>query len=172
MLLIAIYGIYVFNRIIKAEAKVDEAFSLMDIYLKKRWDLIPNISEAVKTHLNFEKQVFTKLAELRNINYDNLKDKEKINLNEYLNGISKNINVIYENYPNLKTKDSVLNLMENLKNLEDEIAKSRKYFNGSVREYNNLIQIFPNNIFSKLLGKKKRKMFESNENMENINFEI
>lgn len=168
-----IYFIVQYNAFVKANNIVEEAFSTMDIYLKKRWDLIPNLVEVVKGYAKHEKDVLNQITTLRTNNYQNMSIDKKINVNEQLTqGISKII-AISENYPELKASQNFLELSKDLTKIEDEIANSRKYYNGSVRIFNTKIQIFPNNIIAKIFGFKEANMFEANaDERNNVNIDL
>ncbi len=166
-ILIVIYALIQYNSLVKTNNIVKEAFSTMDIYLKKRWDLIPNLVEVVKGYAKYEKETFTKITSLRTDSYDGMSINKKINVNEQLTqGISK-IMAISENYPELKASDNFLQLSHNLTKIEDEIANSRKYYNGAVRILNTKIQMFPSNIVANLFGFKQANMFEANAEEKN-----
>ena len=152
---------------------VKEAFSTMDIYLKKRWDLIPNLVEIVKGYAQHEKDVLEKITELRTNNYEEMSKDKKININEQITNNLSKIVAIAENYPELKSSENFSQLSKDLTKIEDEIANSRKYYNGTVRIYNNKIQMFPSSIIAKIFGFKESKMFEANiEEKNNIKVEI
>lgn len=145
----------------------------MDIYLKKRWDLVPNLVEVVKGYASHEKAVLEQVTTLRTNTYQNMSMNKKINVNEQLTqGISK-IMAISESYPDLKANQNFLELSRELTKIEDEIANSRKYYNGSVRIFNTKIQIFPNNIIAKLFNFKEANMFEANiEEKNNVKVDL
>ena len=171
--LIIIYAFALYNSFVKLNNKVKEAFSTMDVYLKKRWDLIPNIVETVKGYAKHEKDTLKEVVELRNSAYDKMSDDEKIKTNEQLsNGISK-IMALAEAYPDLKTNENFKDLSNQLTKVEDDIANSRKYYNGVVRIYNNKVEMFPSNIFAGLFGYKSKAMFEASANeRENVKVEL
>lgn len=171
--LILIYGFVVFNNLVKQNNKVKEAFSTMDVYLKKRWDLIPNLVETVKGYAKHESDIFKEVTEIRSNAYDSMSDEQKIKTNEQLtNGISK-IMAIAEAYPELKANDNFLNLQNSLTSVEDEIAQSRKYYNAVVRDFNNLVEMVPSNIVAKITGFKTKSMFEVDSNeKENVKVEL
>ena len=162
--IIVIIGIYIastYNKFIKSRNTVDEAFSTMDVYLKKRWDLIPNIVETVKGYAKHEKETLEKVISLRNSAYENMSDEEKIKANEQLtSGINK-IMALAEAYPDLKANENFKDLSNQLTKVEEDIANSRKYYNGVVRIYNDKVKMFPSNIFAGLFGYKAKKMFET-----------
>ncbi len=169
VVLIIIYVISLYNNFVKLNNKVKEAFSTMDVYLKKRWDLIPNIIETVKGYANYEQDTFKEVVELRNSAYDNMSDEEKIKTNEHLSASINKIMALAEAYPDLKANENFKDLNNQLANVEEDIANSRKYYNGVVRMYNNKVEMFPSNIFAKLFGYKARTMFEVEANeRENV----
>ena len=169
IVLIVIYALVSYNSFVRLNNKVKEAFSTMDVYLKKRWDLIPNIVETVKGYTKHEKDTLKEIVELRNGAYDKMSDNEKIKTNEQLsNGISK-IMALAEAYPDLKANENFKDLSNQLSKVEEDIANSRKYYNGVVRNYNNKVEMFPSNIFAGLFGYKTKAMFEANTNeRENV----
>ena len=167
IILIAIFIAY--NNFVKLNNKVKEAFATMDVYLKKRWDLIPNIVETVKGYAKHEKKTLEEIIKLRNGVYDSMSDNEKISANTKLtNGINK-IMALVEAYPELKANENFKDLSSQLTKIEDEIANSRKYYNGTVRDFNNKVEMFPSNVVAMIFGYKVKKMFEANvEERENV----
>jgi LemA protein len=142
---------------------VQEAFSTMDVYLKKRWDLVPNIVETVKGYAKHEKETLENVINLRNSAYDYMSPDAKIDAGEKLKaGISKLI-MLAESYPDLKANQNFLNLSSQLTKVEEDIANSRKYYNAVARDINNKVQMFPSNIIAGLFGFKEIKMFDTLE---------
>ncbi len=168
--IIVFYAIYLYNSFVKLDNKVEEAFSTMDVYLKKRWDLIPNIVETVKGYAKHEKETLKDIVDLRNSAYDQMSDDEKIKTNQQLSsGITKLI-ALAENYPDLKANENFKDLSNQLAKVEEDIANSRKYYNAVVRTYNNKVEVFPSNLFAKMFGHKEKSMFVVNEvERENVN---
>ena len=167
IVIIMIYVFITYNELIKKHNLVKEAFSTMDVYLKKRWDLIPNLVEVVKGYAKHEKKVIEKITTLRVNSYESMSINKKINVNEQLGlGLSKII-AITENYPDLKASQNFIKLSQDLTKIEDEIANSRKYYNGTVRIFNNKIEMFPSNIVANLFGFHAAKMFETNIDEKN-----
>ncbi len=158
-----------YNNFVQLNNKVKEAFSTMDVYLKKRWDLIPNLVETVKGYAKHEKDTLKEIVELRSSTYDNMTDDDKIKANEKLStGITK-IMALAEAYPDLKANENFKDLSNQLTKVEDDIANSRKYYNGVVRMFNNKVEMFPSNILAGIFGYKSKTMFEANTNeRENV----
>lgn len=167
--LLIIYVLVTFNGFVRIRNKVNEAFSTMDVYLKKRWDLIPNIVETVKGYTKHEKTTFEEIIKLRNSAYDNMSDEQKIKTNEKLSkGIIK-IMALTEAYPDLKANESFKDLSNELTKVEDDIANSRKYYNAVIRDFNNKVEMFPSNVIAKMFSYKTKKMFEASaDEKENV----
>ena len=161
--LLVIYVLVTYNGFVRIKNRVEEAFSTMDVYLKKRWDLIPNIVETVKGYAKHEKSTLSEVIKLRNGVYDDMSSDEKIKANQELSkGITK-IMALAEQYPDLKANENFKDLSAQLTKIEDEIANSRKYYNGTVREFNDKVQMFPSNVVAMIFGYKAKTMFEANE---------
>lgn len=165
--IVAVILIYIFatyNILVKLDNKVKEAFSTMDVYLKKRWDLIPNLVEIVKGYTKHEKGTLEEIIKLRNGTYDNMSDEDKIKANEGISSRISKIMALAENYPDLKASDNFQNLSNQLSKIEEDIANSRKYYNGSVRIFNDKVQMFPSNILAKVFGYRSKNMYEISSN--------
>ena len=167
LLLIIIYILIQYNSFTKLNNKLKEAFSTMDVYLKKRWDLVPNLVEVVKGYAKHESNTLEEIVKLRNSSYDKMSLSDKIDTNQQLNGEISKIMAIAENYPELKASENFLDLAKELSKIEDEIANSRKYYNAVVRNMNIKVEMFPSNIIAKLFHFQTSKMFEINENERN-----
>lgn len=167
--LVIIYIILTFNNLTKLKNKVKEAFSVMDVYLKKRWDLIPNLVEIVKGYASYEKGTLEEISKLRTGSYETLSDKDKLQSDEILRQNVVRIMALAESYPDLKANEHFKDLANQLTQVEDEIANSRKYYSAIVRDYNNKIEMFPNSIIANIIGFKRETMFEADINeKENI----
>ncbi len=173
IILIIIYAFILYNNFISLDNKVKEAFSTMDVYLKKRWDLIPNLVETVKGYAKYEEETLTRVTKLRNTVYNEMTNDEKIINNEELSSDVSKIMALKEAYPELKANENFIDLSNKLTKIEDDIANARKYYNGTIRIYNNKVQMFPNNIFAKIFGYKTKRMFEASlEDKQNIKIEL
>ncbi len=173
VVLILIYVLVTYNSLIKIKNKVEEAFSTMDVYLKKRWDLIPNIIETVKGYAKHENETLKEVINLRNTAYEKMNNNDKVELNNKLSQSINNLMALSESYPNLKANENFKDLSNQLAKVEEDIANSRKYYNGSVRIMNDKLQMFPSNIVGKILGFKVQKMFEASEKeRENVKVEF
>ena len=173
ILLIVIYFIITFNSLTKLNHQCEEAFATMDVYLKKRWDLIPNIVGTVKGYTKHEKETLESLTKLRNLTYDNMSNEEKINANKKISDNLVRLIALSENYPELKSNTNFLSLQDSLTSVENDIAQSRKYFNATIRDYNNKVSLIPSNIVAKICGFKKKSMFEiDNKEKENVDIKF
>lgn len=170
---IVIYIPIQYNEFIKLTNTVKEAFATMDVYLQKRWNLIPNIVEVVKGYAKHESSVIEKVVKLRNLSYDKMSLEDKIDTNQQLDDGLPRIIAIAENYPNLKASQNFSDLSNQLSKIEDEIANSRKYYNAVVKNLNIKIEMFPSNIIAKMFNFRCSKMFETSaEEKNNIKVEL
>ena len=167
---LVVFGIGLYNGLVKLKVLVDEAWSGIDVQLKRRYDLIPNIVETVKGYAKHEQDTLTKVVELRNMAMNsNAGIEEQGKLENQLTGALKTIFALAENYPDLKADQGFRDLQKSLTDIESEIQGARRYYNGTVREYNTKIAVFPNNIFAGMLGFKAREFFEADEDeRENV----
>lgn len=154
---ILLYVIFTYNRIVHARNMNKEAFSNVDVALKQRYDLIPNLVETVKGYASYEGDILEKVAKLRT-NSANI--NERGGLETSFTSDIKNILAIMENYPDLKASEGFIKFQDNLVKVEETIENARRYYNGTTRNYNILIQKFPNNIIAKLFGCKETEFFE------------
>lgn len=173
VVILILFVIGTYNSLISLRNKKDDQWSQIEVQLKRRADLIPNLVETVKGYAKHEKDTLKEVVELRNSAYDKMSDDEKIKTNEQLSsGISK-IMALAEAYPDLKANENFKDLSKELSKVEDDIANSRKYYNGVVRIYNNKVEMFPSNIFAGLFGYKSKAMFEASANeRENVKVEL
>lgn len=173
VILLVLICLIIYNSLVKSRNLVKEAFSTMDVYLKKRWDLVPNLVEVVKGYTSYENSTLINITELRANSYNDLTMDKKININEQLTNAISSIIAVSENYPELKASENFLNLSKSLTKIEDDIANSRKYYNGTVRIYNNKIQMFPSNIVASLFNFKEASMFEAGiEEKNNVKVDL
>ena len=171
--IILIYILFTFNKLIKMRNLVKEAFSTMDIYLKKRWDLIPNLVEIVKGYAKHEKETLEKVISARSIPYNSMSNNQKINNNEQVTKDIVRIFAISENYPELKANTHFIQLTNELSQIETDIANSRKYYNGTVRNYNNKVQMFPSNLVALIFRFRSETMFTiASEEKESVKVEF
>ena len=149
-----------YNKFIKLKNYVEEAFSTMDVYLKKRADLVPNLVETVKGYAGHEKEVFANAGKAISSWDGNEKNRIiRFQQEEEVGKAVRDIRVITEAYPQVRANENFLMLQKSLQILENDIADARKYYNGVVNTYNSAIQTFPANLFAAILGFKKEQLF-------------
>lgn len=160
--LLIIWLIAIYNGLIKSKNRVDEAWSDIDVQLKRRYDLVPNLVETVKGYARHEQETFEKVISARsqamNVSGDDL--AKKTEAENALSSTLKSIFALAENYPDLKANQNFLELQRELTDTEDKIMASRRFYNSNVRDFNTKIQVFPTNMFAKNLGFNKRDFFE------------
>lgn len=158
VVVLAIVGIY--NGLVKAKIRVDEAWSDITVQLKRRGDLIPNLVNAVKGYAKHEKSVFEKVTEARSAIMGANGPAETAQAEGGFQAALKSLFAVAEAYPDLKASDNFKHLQEELVDTEDKIQASRRFYNGSVRDLNTKIQVFPTNIFAGMLGFTQREFYE------------
>ena len=157
--LIVVFCIFVYNSLIQLSNKVREAFSTMDVYLKQRFDLIPNLVDTVKAYAKHEADTLEELTKRRAGVASNDIDG-KIDGEMRIGEALSRILVVVEKYPDLKASENFLDLHKRLVKVEEDIAYARRYYNGSVRQYNDKCQMFPYNIIANIFGFRAKKMYE------------
>ncbi|MBI2031117.1 MAG: LemA family protein [Candidatus Levybacteria bacterium] len=154
---------FIYNSLITAKLRVSEAFSQIDVQLKRRADLIPNLVETVKGYAKHEKELFEKVTKERSALLSAKGAMEKASVNNQLTDTLKSIFAVAENYPDLKASQNFLSLQEELSDTENKIAYSRQFYNSNVMEYNTKIKIFPNIFFAQILNFKPAEFFGAEE---------
>lgn len=156
--------VLVYNSLVSLRNKVNEAFSTMDVYLKKRYDLIPNLVAVVKGYAGHEASI---LENVTNMRTNAMGRGEQLTNESQITSALANIMAVVESYPELKADNQFLKLQNQLSQLEEDIAHSRRYYNGSVREFNNKCQTFPNNLIAGMFGFNSMPMFEAKSEERN-----
>jgi len=171
IVLLAISAIVSYNGFVKLRNQIEEAYSTMDVYLKKRYEMIPNLVEVVKQYSIHEKETLERIVQARNMAINARSVEERWQNENILSGAIKSLFALSEGYPELKANENYLDLQNNLRTLEDEISQSRKYYNGVVKVMNNKVEIFPSNLFAKIFGFNRYPYFMAEE-YERQNVEI
>lgn len=161
VLAVILIGIY--NGLVRAKVRVDEAWSDITVQLKRRADLIPNLVNTVKGYATHEKEVFEKVTEARSGLMNAKGVAETAKAENMFEQTLKSLFAVAEAYPDLKANENFKSLQDELVDTEDKIQASRRFYNGSVRDLNTKIQVFPTNIFAGLMGFKSREFFEVEE---------
>ena len=166
--IMTLWIIYAFNRLVSLRARIDEAFSDIDVQLKRRHDLIPNLVETVKGYMAHEKDVFEKVTQARAAAMgvaSNATAQEKIQKENALSNTLKTLFAVAENYPDLKANANFLDLQRELADAENKIQAARRFYNGNVMDYNVMVDTFPSHLIASSFGFNKREFFEvTNEN--------
>lgn len=160
---VIIWVIAIYNGLIRLRNRVDEAWSDIDVQLKRRYDLIPNLVNTVKGYAAHEKEVFEKVTEARTRAMEAGSTHEKAQAENMLSQTLKSLFAVAESYPDLKANQNFLELQRELTDTEDKIQAARRFYNGNVRDFNTNIQVFPNNIIAGMLKFVEREFFEANE---------
>lgn len=163
LIVLVLYGIGVYNKLVNAKNKVANQFSQVDIQLKRRADLIPNLVETVKGYAKHEEGTLTAVIEARNKAVKAGSVNEKIEANNELTGALNKLFALAEAYPELKANENFLSLQNDLKETEDKITYARQFYNDSAMEFNNLVEMFPSNIVALIFGFKKYEYFKIDE---------
>lgn len=168
-----VIGLY--NSLIRLKNRVDEAWSDIDVQLKRRHDLIPNLVETVKGYAAHEKETLEKVISARNKAMEAQSGgsaQEQAEAENMLSSTLKSIFALSEAYPDLKANQNFLELQRELRDTEDKIQASRRFYNGNVRDFNTKLQIFPTNIIGNMLGFKDREYFEIEDAQERENVSV
>jgi len=156
--LLIYWGFY--NRIIRLENRIDNSWAQIDVQLKRRADLIPNLMETVKGYMKHERETLESVTNARSALMKAKTPQENVDADNMLTGALKSLFAVAENYPDLKANQNFLNLQDELAHTENKIAYSRQHFNDSVLSFNNTIETFPGNIFARRMGKTERQMLQ------------
>ncbi len=169
VIVIAIWAISVYNGLVKAKNRAEEAESGIDVHLNKRYDLIPNLVETVKGYAKHEEGTLAKVIEARNMCLSAKGLDEKDRADNALSGTLKNLFALAENYPDLKANANFISLQESLNRIEEEILNARKYYNATARTFNDKIMVFPANLIASPMGFRKLDYVEvADEKKENV----
>ncbi len=164
LLILLFYTIAIYNGLVKLKNQAEEAWSSIDVQLKRRHDLIPNLVETVKGYASHEKETLTKVIEARNMAMNASASIEKrAEAENFLTNTLKSLFALSENYPNLKANENFLQLQNSLNEIEDNIQNARRYYNAVVRDLNTKIESFPSNIIAGMFNFTKKEYFEIDE---------
>lgn len=152
--------VLIYNGLIKAKVRVEEAWSDITVQLKRRTDLIPNLVNTVKGYAKHEKSVFEEVTKARTAMMSAKGVKDTAEADNMFEGALKSLFAVAEAYPDLKANENYKALQDELVDTEDKIQAARRFYNGSVRDLNTKIQVFPTNIFASILGFKSREFYE------------
>lgn len=169
IVVLLLYVVFIYNGLIKLKNRTDEAWSDIDVQLKRRYDLIPNLVETVKGYAAHEKGVFENVTKARTaaMTAEQSGDPKKVaEAENMLSGTLKSLFAVSENYPELRASENFIELQRELRDTEDKIQASRRFYNTNVRDLNIKIEMFPSNLIAKTFQFKKRDFFEIDEPKE------
>jgi len=161
--LILFYAWFVYNGLITAKVRIKESLSHIDVQLKRRTDLIPNLVSTVKGYAKHEKDLLEKVTQERSQMMSAKTTQEKAQANNMLSDTLKSLFAVTENYPELKANQNFLKLQEELTDTENKIAYSRQFYNTNVLDYNTKLQIFPSNLYAKLFHFSEAEFFNTDD---------
>jgi LemA protein len=163
-------GILIYNGLVQRRLRIDEAFAQIEVQLKRRWDLIPNLVDAVKGYMGFEESVLTAVTEARAnaVAAGSKGTHEQAMAENALTGTLRSLFATVENYPDLKANQNVLDLQEQLTTTENQISFARQHYNATVLDYNTSIATFPNVLIAGPLGFDKREFFDAEPEAEQV----
>lgn len=161
---IVLWIIYAFNRLVTLRTRIEEAFSDIEVQLKRRYDLIPNIVETVKGYMGHEKQVFENVTQARSAAMGASSAADKAQKENALSNTLKTLFAVSENYPELKANANFLDLQRELADTENKIQAARRFYNGNVRDLNVSVDSFPSNLIAGMFGFKKKEFFDLADN--------
>lgn len=164
ILAIIVILIILYNSLVRSRNQVDEAWSDINVQLKRRYDLIPNLVETVKGYAAHESGVFEKVTAARTAAMSAGSLDDKLAKENALSGTLKSLFAVAEAYPDLKANQNFLQLQSDLTDTEDKIQAARRFYNGNVRDYNTKLQVFPTNLFASMFGFTKKDFFGIDEN--------
>ena len=160
------WAIVTYNSLVGLRNQLDNAWAEIDVQLKRRYDLIPNLFEAVKDYMGFEQDVLTKVTEARSQAAVASGPADQARAENVLTGALRQLFAVVENYPQLKANENVMRLQEELTGTEDRISSARQFYNESVRVYNTRVQTFPTALIAGLLGFRAREFFATGDDAE------
>jgi len=160
VVILALWAVAIYNRLVKLRNVCQEAWSGIDVQLKRRANLIPNLIETIQGYAKHERQIFKEVTEARTRAIGAKDPAEKASAESALSMGIRSLFAIAEDYPELKANENFLNLQQQLAELEEQIQLARRYYNGAVRQFNTAIEIFPNNMVAGPFGFEKMEFFE------------
>ncbi len=163
LVILILWVVALYNKFVKMRFRVDEAWSDIEVQLKRRYDLIPNLVETVKAYASHENTLFTRVAEARSRAMGATSAKERGEAENILTGALKSLIAVAEDYPELRASENFAELQRELADTENKIQASRRFYNGNVRDFNTEVDQFPGNLIAGMFGFLKREFFELEE---------
>lgn len=167
-LLVIFSFIYYFNKFVLLANRIDNALSQIDVQLRKRAELVPNLVETVKGYTKHEKSIITEVTNARKAMLSAKDIPSRMKAGNELQTALKSIFALAENYPQLKANENFLHLQQELAAIEDKVAYARQFYNDSTLDYNNAVKVFPGMMFAAIFGKKEREFLQIPEAMKAV----
>lgn len=170
VLVFLIFMIVIYNSLIYKKNQIENIKGSIDALLNKRYDLIPNLVSAVKVYMDYESKLLKEIVSLRSALYGEKSIEDRLKASDRLSELIERLFVNFENYPDLKANNSILQLQLELSEIEEQISAARRAYNQVVTDFNNALEMFPSNIIANILGYKRQKVFSiPQEEKKNIN---
>ncbi|MEK7665354.1 MAG: LemA family protein [Patescibacteria group bacterium] len=166
--ILILWIISIFNRLISLRNRADEAWSDIDVQMKRRYDLIPNLIETVKGYASHESQLFENVTKARSEAMQAKSGADHARAENMLTDTMKSLFAVAENYPQLQASQNFLHLQQELTDAEDKIQAARRFFNSNARDLNTAIQVFPSNVIAGILSFKPREFFDAPEAVHQV----
>lgn len=160
---IAVVIISIYNSLVRKKNQTENTFGAVDIMLRKRYDLIPNLVATVQQYAEHEKSTFAQITEMRNKSYYSLSTEEKTQIDKALSQASTQFFAVAENYPQLKASENFIQLQRALNETEEQLSAVRRAYNASVTDYNTFVQSFPSNLFAGMFGFTRKELLVTPE---------
>ncbi len=170
--IVVVYIVSTYNKFVALENKIEEAYSTMDVFLVKRAELIPNLVSTVKGYAKHEAETLESVVNARQSALKSNNQSEKVKAENQLTEAVKGIFALAESYPDLKANENFLSLQYQLETIEDDVAASRRYYNGIVRQFNTMLQTFPSSLVATFNGLQKYTMFEAANEAQRENVKV
>lgn len=172
VVIIVIWYIAAYNNFIKMKNNIEEAFATIEVYLKRRFDLIPNLVETVKGYATHEKETLQRVTEARTSVANSTTTEERLANENVLTGTLRSLFAVAEAYPDLKANVNFMDLQKQLQQVETDLANSRKYYNANVKQFNTKLDTFPTNLVARRFKFEKQPMFEVTNEQERENVKV
>lgn len=169
LIIVGLIVLIIYNTLVQKRNRVDSTFAGIDVQLKKRYDLIPNLVETVKGYMQHEQKLLTRLVELRQTPYKDMTIEQKDEMDTAMHSLIEGLHVSIERYPDLKASELAMHLQRTLNETEEQIAAARRSFNAAVLSYNDSLQTFPSNLIAGWMGFSSHSFFEAElDERENV----
>lgn len=169
LIIVGLIVLIIYNTLVQKRNRVDSTFAGIDVQLKKRYDLIPNLVETIKGYMQHEQKLLTRLVELRQTPYKDMTIEQKDEMDTAMHSLIEGLHVSIERYPDLKASELAMHLQRTLNETEEQIAAARRSFNAAVLSYNDSLQTFPSNLIAGWMGFSSRSFFEAElDERENV----